>query len=440
MQSSPVTPHRPGASTAEHMSSAVRTAFAPDGACSSFSRSSLRWRLAIAHSLGDSPRADQGRRSVAALASLASRHWVSASRKAALFLVTVDRRADHGAHRAPQVSAITACPHRSAFGKRFLDRHLGRLSRRSAHACSESSPFTASISPGSRFTGARSFPQRRRGERPSSWSDSRKNSLSADTCNSPSPPASDSGPRQFCSRRSSDSRTPTIPARAKPGFFPSCSSPAVLLVPAPHGKSVVGRGISRGMGLGTDVLLRRSRQRHRSLSQSVRLHLQRPAAGSPAARVGPEASMFTPIVLAIVAILFARVYRENRYQAALRPQTRTNASRLSHKTVSYVCIAPESACPDRVLHFSFTHPWRLPGVRSPMSETTMPTARTRVVREADRAVYDRETVYRILDEGFLCHVGFARRRPTVRDSDLLRPQGCESLHSRLGREPHACGR
>jgi len=37
----------------------------------------------------------------------------------------------------------------------------------------------------------------------------------------------------------------------------------------------------------------------------------------------------------------------------------------------------------------------------------MPTARTRVVREAHRAVYDRETVYRILDEGFLCHVGFA---------------------------------
>jgi uncharacterized protein len=36
----------------------------------------------------------------------------------------------------------------------------------------------------------------------------------------------------------------------------------------------------------------------------------------------------------------------------------------------------------------------------------MPTARTRVVREADRAVYDRDAVYRILDEGFLCHVGF----------------------------------
>jgi nitroimidazol reductase NimA-like FMN-containing flavoprotein (pyridoxamine 5'-phosphate oxidase superfamily) len=41
-----------------------------------------------------------------------------------------------------------------------------------------------------------------------------------------------------------------------------------------------------------------------------------------------------------------------------------------------------------------------------MSESQMPTTRTRVVREADRAVYDRETVYRILDEGFLCHVGF----------------------------------
>jgi hypothetical protein len=41
-----------------------------------------------------------------------------------------------------------------------------------------------------------------------------------------------------------------------------------------------------------------------------------------------------------------------------------------------------------------------------MSETQLPTTRTRVVREADRAVYDRETVYRILDEGFLCHAGF----------------------------------
>ncbi len=41
-----------------------------------------------------------------------------------------------------------------------------------------------------------------------------------------------------------------------------------------------------------------------------------------------------------------------------------------------------------------------------MSQPYTPTPRTRLVREADRAIYDRETVYRILDEGFLCHVGF----------------------------------
>ena len=41
-----------------------------------------------------------------------------------------------------------------------------------------------------------------------------------------------------------------------------------------------------------------------------------------------------------------------------------------------------------------------------MSPTQMPTPRTRLVREAERGVYDRETAYRILDEGFLCHVGF----------------------------------
>lgn len=41
-----------------------------------------------------------------------------------------------------------------------------------------------------------------------------------------------------------------------------------------------------------------------------------------------------------------------------------------------------------------------------MFQTAMPTQRTRVVRESHRGVYDRETVYRILDEGFLCHVGF----------------------------------
>ena len=41
-----------------------------------------------------------------------------------------------------------------------------------------------------------------------------------------------------------------------------------------------------------------------------------------------------------------------------------------------------------------------------MSQPHQPTVRTRVVREAHRGVYDRETAYRILDEGFLGHVGF----------------------------------
>jgi uncharacterized protein len=41
-----------------------------------------------------------------------------------------------------------------------------------------------------------------------------------------------------------------------------------------------------------------------------------------------------------------------------------------------------------------------------MSQPYTPTPRTRLVREADRAVYDREVAYCILDEGVLCHVGF----------------------------------
>jgi len=42
-----------------------------------------------------------------------------------------------------------------------------------------------------------------------------------------------------------------------------------------------------------------------------------------------------------------------------------------------------------------------------MPDTFPVTDRTRLVREANRAIYDRETIYRILDEGFVCHVGFA---------------------------------
>lgn len=42
-----------------------------------------------------------------------------------------------------------------------------------------------------------------------------------------------------------------------------------------------------------------------------------------------------------------------------------------------------------------------------MPETHVPSARTRVVREAQRGVYERAAAYEILDEGFICHVGFA---------------------------------
>src|SRR5260221_3070234 len=41
-----------------------------------------------------------------------------------------------------------------------------------------------------------------------------------------------------------------------------------------------------------------------------------------------------------------------------------------------------------------------------MSEVQVPTTRTRVVRESHRGIYDRVAAYKILDEGFICHVGF----------------------------------
>src|ERR1700690_4096888 len=52
-----------------------------------------------------------------------------------------------------------------------------------------------------------------------------------------------------------------------------------------------------------------------------------------------------------------------------------------------------------------------------MSEFT-PTPRTQVRRLPDRGHYDSETVHRILDEGFLCHVGFV-----VDDQPFVIPTG-----------------
>ena len=45
--------------------------------------------------------------------------------------------------------------------------------------------------------------------------------------------------------------------------------------------------------------------------------------------------------------------------------------------------------------------------RFSMSDSFAVNERTRLVREANRAVYDREAIYKILDEGFVCHVGFS---------------------------------
>jgi nitroimidazol reductase NimA-like FMN-containing flavoprotein (pyridoxamine 5'-phosphate oxidase superfamily) len=42
-----------------------------------------------------------------------------------------------------------------------------------------------------------------------------------------------------------------------------------------------------------------------------------------------------------------------------------------------------------------------------LSETFPVTDRTKIVREAVRAVYDRDAIYKILDEALTCHVGFA---------------------------------
>jgi uncharacterized protein len=41
-----------------------------------------------------------------------------------------------------------------------------------------------------------------------------------------------------------------------------------------------------------------------------------------------------------------------------------------------------------------------------MPDNAAMSDRTRIVRESQRAVYDRDVIYKILDQGFVCHVGF----------------------------------
>lgn len=61
-----------------------------------------------------------------------------------------------------------------------------------------------------------------------------------------------------------------------------------------------------------------------------------------------------------------------------------------------------------------------------MSENYTPSSRTRLVREPDRAVYDRVAAYEILDEGFICHVGFV-----VEGQPFVIPTGYGRVGDRL---------
>jgi len=47
-----------------------------------------------------------------------------------------------------------------------------------------------------------------------------------------------------------------------------------------------------------------------------------------------------------------------------------------------------------------------------MSDSVAPTERTRVIREPQRAVYDRAAINAILDEALICHVGFSTEGQT----------------------------
>jgi nitroimidazol reductase NimA-like FMN-containing flavoprotein (pyridoxamine 5'-phosphate oxidase superfamily) len=69
-----------------------------------------------------------------------------------------------------------------------------------------------------------------------------------------------------------------------------------------------------------------------------------------------------------------------------------------------------------------------------------PTERTRVRRLPERGTYDRPTVHAILDEGFICHVGFvAEGQPYVIPTGYARVGETLYLHgssgSRLGLRP-----
>jgi uncharacterized protein len=75
-----------------------------------------------------------------------------------------------------------------------------------------------------------------------------------------------------------------------------------------------------------------------------------------------------------------------------------------------------------------------------MTSAYQPTKRTRLRRLPERGRYDRETVHAILDEGFICHVGFVvDEQPHVIPTGYVRVGETVYLHgssgSRLGLRP-----
>src|SRR4029453_16801991 len=64
------------------------------------------------------------------------------------------------------------------------------------------------------------------------------------------------------------------------------------------------------------------------------------------------------------------------------------------------------------------------------------TERTRVRRLPERAAYDRDTVHAILDEGFICHVGFVvDGQPFVVPTGYARAGETAYLHGSTGSRP-----
>ena len=61
-----------------------------------------------------------------------------------------------------------------------------------------------------------------------------------------------------------------------------------------------------------------------------------------------------------------------------------------------------------------------------MHDQIKPTERTRLRRLPKRGMFDRETIYKILDEGFVCHVGF-----TVGGKTFVIPTGYARVGHRL---------